>query len=108
MLEQSPCIWNKSDENHLNPPIREKAFENIADELCVTIDEVKKKYKNHRDQFMRCCRGKNPNGSPPKGKHCETLMFMVREVNNVKIEKDQSKDEQDILLVNNDKFISYI
>lgn len=88
MLEQNPCIWNKSDENHLNPPIREKAFQDIADCLGIKTDEVKKKYKNHRDQFMRCCRGKDPNVCPPKGKHCETLMFMFREVHNVKATKE--------------------
>ncbi|XP_075161069.1 uncharacterized protein LOC142233895 [Haematobia irritans] len=54
MVKQHPILWNKTQENYnRNRPLKSHTWEEIAEQLGMSVDKIRRTWENLRDQYRR-------------------------------------------------------
>lgn len=84
LYEANPCLWNPLDENYKDRPRRDKSLRAIASFFNTSVDEIRRKIHNLRNQFSQECNkfiksrkpGTNVSDFKTKWIHFDSLKFI--------------------------------
>ena len=81
LVHQYPALWNKQDAKYKDSNYKDAKWKEITEILCVTKEDVIKKWKSLRDTFMRQKHIKSKSGDglgdcKPKWKYYDIMSFI--------------------------------
>ena len=81
LVHQYPTLWDKQDAKYKDSNYKDAKWKEIAEILCLTKEDVIKKWKSLRDSFVRQKDIKSKSGDgeidcKPKWKYCNIMSFI--------------------------------